>query len=191
MSFKKLKEIEFTFNINLIKGTELVSTDINGVSDPMVKSKKLNNKVICTKKDNVEIIKTSSTKKKTLEPIWNEEFFIPISVNENGKTTDELRIEVYDIDFSVLGKKEVSEFMGVIHFDLNNFPMSTTIKKWFDLKNVSTGKLFLELTTENFGLTNGYKEENLIKTDIPNLQIFLEKFNLFNSENFTELVIYL
>jgi Ca2+-dependent lipid-binding protein len=60
-----------------------------------------------------KVIKTciSTIKKKTLEPVWNEQFQFQLKLDSSGEIVDSLRLEVWDVNFGVLGKKTINDFM--------------------------------------------------------------------------------
>jgi len=85
------------------------------------------------------------SKKKTLDPEWNEVFVIPYAVC----VKKELDIECWDHD--TVGK---DEFMGEFKVPVDNIALNKTVSQWYTLeasnvrgkKGKVSGEILLELT---------------------------------------------
>lgn len=123
-------------HVRLLRGDNLVSKDANGRSDPFVKlsvGKQLHK---------------SSTKKETLNPVWDEEFDFVVGMAELENKT-RLRLEVWDWDYD--GKRE---YMGVMSLDVKRVigqilllagQASRVLKRVDELEETSSGRLHVEL----------------------------------------------
>ena len=87
-------------HVRLLRGDHLAAKDANGRSDPFVK-------LSCGKQ-----LHKSSTKRETLNPVWDEEFDFVIGMAELENKT-RLRLEVWDWDSD--GKRE---YMGNMSLDV-------------------------------------------------------------------------
>lgn len=83
----EIQRTQKTIRIKLVKGVNLPSADPNGKSDPYV-ILELNNQK-----------KKSKTIKKTLNPIFNENF--EFEINKSISNNQKLNVTVYDYDFLV------------------------------------------------------------------------------------------
>jgi len=109
-----------TLYVRIIRCAELAACDSNGYSDPYVKL------YLKPDKDKKSKYKTQ-TKKKTLNPEFNEEFTYEIRHNELAKKT--LELQVWDKD---VGKS--NDFIGGVQLGIN--AKGERLKHWFDtLKN--------------------------------------------------------
>ena len=95
--------------IYLRKGRRLVARDDNGRSDPFVTFS------ITGERNSVKC--KSSVINRTLNPIWNEEFFIAVKHLTGAKLT----IEVRDKDRGLAGKVIKSDYMGSATISLNQY----------------------------------------------------------------------
>lgn len=123
-------------HVRLLRGDNMVSKDANGRSDPFVKlsvGKQLHK---------------SSTKRETLNPVWDEEFDFVIGMAELENKT-RLRLEVWDWDSD--GKRE---YMGVMSLDVKRVigqilllagQASRVLKRVDELEETSSGRLHVEL----------------------------------------------
>lgn len=120
--------------LNVIEAKELRAADIGLSSDPYCeisivdKEQKFKTKVI----------------EKNLNPVWNEEFIIPIDNQE----TDALSIQVLDED---AGKDDV---LGFVKIRLDSFKQDYEITDWFELDStgplsvIKAGQIRLSLTIQ-------------------------------------------
>ena len=99
--------------IKALAGRDLPAKDLNGKSDPY----------IIFKLDGVE--QKTQIQKKTLNPVWNEEFIFP-----DAKPTSTLKIRVYDYDR--IGKDDkISKF----NIAIGSLPPGRVIDRWFKFAN--------------------------------------------------------
>ena len=123
-------------HVRLIRGDHLAAKDANGRSDPFVKlsiGKQLHK---------------SSTKRETLNPVWDEEFDFVVGMAELQNKT-RLRLEVWDWDSD--GKRE---YMGNMSLDVKRVigqilllagQASRVLKRVDELEETSSGRLHVEL----------------------------------------------
>ena len=123
-------------HVRLIRGDHLAAKDANGRSDPFVK-------LSCGKQ-----LHKSSTKRETLNPVWDEEFDFVIGMAELENKT-RLRLEVWDWDSD--GKRE---YMGNMSLDVKRVigqilllagQASRVLKRVDELEETSSGRLHVEL----------------------------------------------
>ena len=95
--------------LDILSAENLRSVDSNGKSDPL----------LCVKLDGVEVYKTDK-KRRTLDPVWNEEVEFPMT----SRSTDVLLVEVYDWDLThddeLLGRARL-DLTGVNAYDSTPF----------------------------------------------------------------------
>ena len=120
-------------HVRLIRGDHLAAKDANGRSDPFVK-------LSCGKQ-----LHKSSTKRETLNPVWDEEFDFVIGMAELENKT-RLRLEVWDWDSD--GKRE---YMGNMSLDVKRVievllagQASRVLKRVDELEETSSGRLRVE-----------------------------------------------
>jgi len=143
---------EVTLNLNILEARSLKPKDVDGLCDPYCS--------VCISSDKKQLLNTT-TKLKTLEPVWNEELKFKIKdVDE-----DVLQIEVWDFDpnqsftdkmaqfgdvvgYRGFGKllKEIAgssdsthDFVGLLNISLKVIPLSG-LESWFSLKGKDTSK---------------------------------------------------
>ena len=123
-------------HVRLIRGDHLAAKDANGRSDPFVK-------LSCGKQ-----LHKSSTKRETLNPVWDEEFDFVVGMAELQNKT-RLRLEVWDWDSD--GKRE---YMGNMSLDVKRVigqilllagQASRVLKRVDELEETSSGRLHVEL----------------------------------------------
>ena len=123
-------------HVRLLRGDHLAAKDANGRSDPFVK-------LSCGKQ-----LHKSSTKRETLNPVWDEEFDFVIGMAELENKT-RLRLEVWDWDSD--GKRE---YMGNMSLDVKRVigqilllagQASRVLKRVDELEETSSGRLHVEL----------------------------------------------
>ena len=131
-----LAQICGVLHVRLIRGDHLAAKDSNGRSDPFVK-------LSCGKQ-----LHKSSTKRETLNPVWDEEFDFVIGMAELENKT-RLRLEVWDWDSD--GKRE---YMGNMSLDVKRVigqilllagQASRVLKRVDELEETSSGRLHVEL----------------------------------------------
>uniref|UniRef100_A0A914W1G7 E3 ubiquitin-protein ligase n=1 Tax=Plectus sambesii TaxID=2011161 RepID=A0A914W1G7_9BILA len=94
--------------IRIVRGERLAKKDIFGASDPYV--------VVRLYRNDTEIDKAQTrTKKKTLNPIWNEEFLFRVDLE-----TCRVALEVYDEN-----RITRDDFLGIVEFDLSEVRIPT------------------------------------------------------------------
>eukprot|EP01080_Neovahlkampfia_damariscottae_P000700 gene700-8952_t len=135
---EKFKRLNPKFKLLMKSAQELPKMDIGGLSDPYAIINFAN-----------QSFKTE-IKKKTLTPIWNEEF----QFNARGYLDDSIQIELFDWN-----KLHSDEYMGSIEIPLSSlkFDVNTLQMKLEHLKNPkkSKGSITLEITTIGFGIGIG------------------------------------
>lgn len=107
--------------LGLIKATDLKSVDSNGKSDPL----------IVVKLAGVEIFK-SDKKKKTLDPVWNEQAQLPLF----SRSRDIVTVEVYDWDLT-----HDDELLGTARLDFSEIAANS--ETHFEVKLDTQGTVFL------------------------------------------------
>ncbi|KAL6069579.1 Tricalbin-2 [Balamuthia mandrillaris] len=120
--------------LRVISATNLIAADSNGSSDPFCRIKGAGYRIFKTK-----------TKKKTLSPIWNDIFFLPV--------VDKIVVEVWDRDFA--RKEGLGTVVINLDADLSPEPewptkFKETIKV-FKLQGVLHGQIQLGFTPQSFG----------------------------------------
>eukprot|EP01117_Protostelium_nocturnum_P007206 TRINITY_DN2579_c0_g3_i1.p1 TRINITY_DN2579_c0_g3~~TRINITY_DN2579_c0_g3_i1.p1 ORF type:complete len:1547 (-),score=508.88 TRINITY_DN2579_c0_g3_i1:59-4699(-) len=114
-----------TLFLKVVEAENLAAKDMNGFSDPYV---------IMT--INTQRAKTK-TKKKTLSPVWNENFEFSIP-----SPNDSLQIEIYDRDLI-----SSSDFISRLTIPVTDMINSASIDKWYDLE--PKGRLHIEIKFEH------------------------------------------
>eukprot|EP01097_Dermamoeba_algensis_P002003 TRINITY_DN1791_c0_g1_i1.p1 TRINITY_DN1791_c0_g1~~TRINITY_DN1791_c0_g1_i1.p1 ORF type:complete len:319 (-),score=75.70 TRINITY_DN1791_c0_g1_i1:400-1356(-) len=107
-------------NLTVFEARQLKSMDKNGLSDPFVRVEIGNFK------------KKTDVKKKTLNPVFQDQFEIPV---DKVAMTKSLVITVFDWDPGL----NTNDFMGCVIFNLNDFlvdhPPKTLVDKWYVLSS--------------------------------------------------------
>jgi len=120
-----------TLTINLLQGRDLPVMDMDGSSDPYCIFK------IVRSDSKKQQKKRSSTKKKTLFPVWNEEFTF-----DNVTCADVLEIDIWDED-----RLRLDDFMGNIMIPLSLDAVASGEPFWYDLEGSPTaGAIQLSLS---------------------------------------------
>ncbi|ELT88133.1 hypothetical protein CAPTEDRAFT_221179 [Capitella teleta] len=121
--------------LKILQAKNLVAADSNGFSDPY-----------CEVRINNERKFTTSIKKKTLNPVWDE--FVTLQLPQPNET---LEIVVWDRD--LLFKKD---FLGSLSFTLDDLKKLSTQKteSWHSLQRIRSGHVQLGIT-----VILGHKEE--------------------------------
>ena len=136
LSDENLDQFCGVLHVTLVRGDSLVSKDANGRSDPFVK-------LSLGKQQH-----KSSTKKATLNPVWDEEFDFVVGAYEL-ESGQKIRMEVWDWDAN--GKRE---FMGSVSFDTKKViarvllmagQASKVLKYTEELEETSAGRLHVEM----------------------------------------------
>lgn len=102
--------------ICLLQAKDLRPMDYNGKSDPY-----------CVLSINGKHKQTSSYKPNTLNPVWNEEFYIPVSNKD-----EDVLIEIFDKD--TFGGDDLE---GIVTIHLNELLHQEKIDDWIGLKRLS------------------------------------------------------
>jgi hypothetical protein len=99
--------------INIIEGRDLMAADANGFSDPYV--------ILYVEGAEYR----TEVQLKTLNPVWNREFNIPVLFSHNKA-----------IDLAIYDKDQFSkdDFMGFVHIPLNNLENNVVYDDWFVLQ---------------------------------------------------------
>lgn len=136
LSDGSLEQFCGVLHVKLLRGDTLSAKDANGRSDPFVKlslGKQLHK---------------SSTKRETLNPVWDEHFDFVVGVSEL-ENNQKLRMEVWDWDRD--GKRE---FMGQVTLDVKRVigqimllagQASRVLKRVDELEETSSGRLHVEI----------------------------------------------
>ncbi|XP_076463535.1 extended synaptotagmin-1-like isoform X2 [Babylonia areolata] len=122
----EILEDKLIAELTILQGKDLVAMDRNGFSDPF-----------CIVSMNGKKVFTTSVKKKTLFPKWNE--LVTLEMKEEGSV---MTIDVYDKD--MISK----DFMGKVTLTPEKLK-ELSIKgaaEWFPLERTKTGKLQLKCT---------------------------------------------
>eukprot|EP00808_Paulinella_micropora_P016464 g30536.t1 len=106
---------DYLLHIRLVEARNLPAMDVNGYSDPYVKFKIGKNKV------------KSSIKKKTLQPVYNEDFTMVVTAKDKGSN-----LEVEVVDHDLVGS---NDFIGYSSFPLNHLEQMRQLQGWFTIKN--------------------------------------------------------
>jgi len=120
------KTVAGCLKILLIDGKDLMAADINGLSDPY-----------CVLAVGRKICK-SRVIKKTLNPVWNQEFEIQ---QMQWPVTDNLNIKVWDRDWI-----KPDDAIGDCVIELCKLPLADPTEYLIKLENVNSGRLHLKLT---------------------------------------------
>ena len=107
---------EFTFNIRIIEGRDIPGLDKKGLSDPYIKLYLLGMK---PKERNNEV--KTKVVKKTLNPVWYEEYHFPIK----SIGTDILHLSLKDSN-SFGSDDPISTY----DFNIKNLPCGKVVKEW-------------------------------------------------------------
>ncbi|XP_062188557.1 C2 domain-containing protein At1g53590-like isoform X2 [Phragmites australis] len=132
--------------LEILEGTDMKPSDINGLADPYVKGR------LGPFKFQTQI------QKKTLSPKWFEEFKIPIT---SWEASNELVMEVRDKD------PMFDDSLGACSIDVHELRGGQRHDKWISLKNVKKGRIHLAITVEDIseGENVSGLEESLRKAD--------------------------
>ncbi|KAL6627086.1 hypothetical protein ACP70R_030812 [Stipagrostis hirtigluma subsp. patula] len=132
--------------LEILEGTDMKPSDINGLADPYVKGR------LGPFKFQTQI------QRKTLSPKWFEEFKIPIT---SWEAANELVMEVRDKD------PMFDDSLGACTIDVNELRGGQRHDKWISLKNVKKGRIHLAITVEDVPEDKNVSglEESLRKAD--------------------------
>ncbi|KAJ8616670.1 hypothetical protein MRB53_036042 [Persea americana] len=111
--------------VEIVEAADFKPSDLNGSADPYVKGQ-LGPYRFRTR-----------TQKKTLAPMWQEEFKIPIHTWESPSV---LLLEVCDEDHFL------NDAVGNCSIDISNLRGGQRHDKWLPLENIKTGRLHLAVT---------------------------------------------
>ncbi|KAL6850145.1 hypothetical protein ACP4OV_020772 [Aristida adscensionis] len=114
--------------LEILEGTDMKPSDINGLADPYVKGR------LGPFKFQTHI------QRKTLSPKWFEEFKIPIT---SWEAANELVMEVRDKD------PMFDDSLGACTIDVHELRGGQRHDKWISLKNVKKGRIHLAITVED------------------------------------------
>ncbi|RLN16063.1 C2 domain-containing protein [Panicum miliaceum] len=114
--------------LEILEGTDMKPSDINGLADPYVKGH------LGPFKFQTQI------QRKTLSPKWFEEFKIPIT---SWEASNELFMEVRDKD------PMFDDLLGECIIDLHELRGGQRHDKWISLNNVKKGRIHLAVTVED------------------------------------------
>ncbi|CAO2204994.1 unnamed protein product [Urochloa humidicola] len=114
--------------LEILDGTDMMPSDINGLADPYVKGR------LGPFKFQTQI------QRKTLSPKWFEEFKIPIT---SWEASNELVMEVRDKD------PMFDDSLGGCTIDLHELRGGQRHDKWISLNNVKKGRIHLAVTVED------------------------------------------
>uniref|UniRef100_A0A0D9UYX0 C2 domain-containing protein n=1 Tax=Leersia perrieri TaxID=77586 RepID=A0A0D9UYX0_9ORYZ len=114
--------------LEILEGTDMKPSDMNGLSDPYVKG------YLGPFKFQTQI------QKKTLSPKWFEEFKIPIT---SWESLNELVMEVRDKDHMF------DDSLGTCTINIHELRGGQRHDKWISLKNVKKGRIHLAITVED------------------------------------------
>ncbi|KAL1203788.1 C2 domain-containing protein [Cardamine amara subsp. amara] len=134
--------------VEVVEASDVKPSDLNGLADPYVKGK-LGAYQFKTK-----------IQRKTLSPIWREEFKIPIFTWDSPTV---LKIEVRDKD------RFVDDTLGECSVNIGEFRGGQRNDMWLPLQNIKIGRLNLAITVveDNAKWSDDpIKEANLSKEDI-------------------------
>ncbi|RCV23386.1 hypothetical protein SEVIR_5G002000v4 [Setaria viridis] len=127
--------------LEILEGTDMKPSDINGLADPYVKGR------LGPFKFQTEI------QRKTLSPKWFEEFKIPIT---SWEASNELVMEVRDKD------PMFDDSLGGCTIDLHELRGGQRHDKWISLNNVKKGRIHLAVTVEDIS-----EDKNVSCSDEP------------------------
>ncbi|KAG5443380.1 Calcium-dependent protein kinase C [Clonorchis sinensis] len=126
MSLVRNQQLQYSI-FSLFQAKNLVPMDPNGLADPYVKIKLLP----C--EDNAKSKLKTKVCKSTLNPIWDETFYIGIT---NEDLSKRLSIEVWDWD-----RTSRNDFMGSFSFGVSEV-MNEPVSTWFKLLNQEEGEFY-------------------------------------------------
>nr|CAB3471576.1 unnamed protein product [Digitaria exilis] len=132
--------------LEILEGTDMKPSDINGLADPYVKAR------LGPFKFQTQI------QRKTLSPKWFEEFKIPIT---SWEASNELVMEVRDKD------PMFDDSLGECTIDLHELRGGQRHDKWISLNNVKKGRIHLAITVEDVSEDKNVSclDESLKKSD--------------------------
>ncbi|KAL9262337.1 C2 domain-containing protein [Drosera capensis] len=111
--------------VEVIEGSDMKPSDLNGLADPYVKGQfgqyRFQTKI----------------QRKTLTPKWQEDFKIPIC---SWEAANVLAIEVHDKDHFV------DDYLGACSVNIGNLRDGQRHDLWLPLQNIKTGRLHLAIT---------------------------------------------
>ncbi|XP_052137085.1 C2 domain-containing protein At1g53590-like isoform X1 [Oryza glaberrima] len=142
--------------LEILEGTDMKPSDMNGLSDPYVKGR------LGPFKFQTQI------QKKTLSPKWFEEFKIPIT---SWESLNELAMEVCDKDHMF------DDSLGTCTIDIHELRGGQRHDKWISLKNVKKGRIHLAITVEDISEEKGLEESSRkVDAELP-ISTSVNKFN--------------
>ncbi|PUZ37341.1 hypothetical protein GQ55_9G111700 [Panicum hallii var. hallii] len=132
--------------LEILEGTDMKPSDINGLADPYVKGR------LGPFKFQTQI------QRKTLSPKWFEEFKMPIT---SWEASNELFMEVRDKD------PMFDDLLGECIIDLHELRGGQRHDKWISLNNVKKGRIHLAVTVEDVSKDKNVSclDESLRKAD--------------------------
>ncbi|CAO2175261.1 unnamed protein product [Urochloa humidicola] len=133
--------------LEILEGTDMKPSDINGLADPYVKGR------LGPFKFQTQI------QRKTLSPKWFEEFKIPIT---SWEALNELVMEVRDKD------PMFDDLLGGCTIDLHELRGGQRHDKWISLNNVKKGRIHLAVTVEDVSQDKNISclDESLKQADV-------------------------
>ncbi|CAM0145471.1 unnamed protein product [Urochloa decumbens] len=133
--------------LEILEGTDMKPSDINGLADPYVKGR------LGPFKFQTQI------QRKTLSPKWFEEFKIPIT---SWEASNELVMEVRDKD------PMFDDSLGGCTIDVHELRGGQRHDKWISLNNVKKGRIHLAITVEDVSedKNDSCLDEPLKKADV-------------------------
>eukprot|EP00246_Nothoceros_aenigmaticus_P001833 TRINITY_DN12501_c0_g1_i1.p1 TRINITY_DN12501_c0_g1~~TRINITY_DN12501_c0_g1_i1.p1 ORF type:complete len:835 (+),score=155.95 TRINITY_DN12501_c0_g1_i1:198-2702(+) len=127
-----------TVHFELVEAKNLKPSDLNGLADPFVKGAM-----------GLSNFKTK-IKRKTLSPVWNEDFRLPVS---SWDLPNLLVLRVRDKD------RFYDDEMGYSVLPVANFRGGERHLKWLTLRGVKTGKLLVAITVDEKVSASGIEAE--------------------------------
>ncbi|XP_075252985.1 uncharacterized protein LOC142344850 isoform X2 [Convolutriloba macropyga] len=129
MTATEVKPPQLICRITVFQAKNLIPMDANGLADPYVKIR-----LIPDNKKADKLHKHKSKRlKETLNPVWNEEFEIPLAVEDKNKR---LLVEVWDWD-----RTTRNDFMGALSFGISEL-FRESKAGWYRLLNKEEGQYY-------------------------------------------------